>query len=300
MKSLINKVSTGILLSFISYSCFAFMDVVNKFLFASVSISFFSYMFWLDLAIIITLFIIGFFKSSVSLDILRTRKPAGIFLRSLFSVGNTLCSLVAISHLPFHVFYSLTFMQPIIATLLSLVLFIEKPNFKKIGLIIFGFFGVMISIELWNMQNSTFSIAGIVAGLGVALTGALSGIVVKKYLPEENTITIAIYNILLSILVASAYLSLSDEKIYITNDAKTIILIGFGGILAGLGMLFFMMSYQKASVQSIVSMQYVQIIWGVLFGFLLFSNAPSVYAVAGILIIILSNYINIKISAQGS
>lgn len=294
----LNKLNIGILLSFISYSCFAFMDVVNKFLFSSVTISFFSYMFWLDLAILITLFTIGFFKSSLSLNILKTKKPMGVFIRSFFSVGNTLCSLVAISNLPFHIFYSLTFMQPIIATLLSIVLFIEKPNFKKIGLIILGFLGVIISIELWNMQNSVLPLIGIIAGLGVALTGALSGIVVKKYLPTENTITIAIYNILLSILVASGYFAFASEGLYLTNDIKVIILIALGGILAGLGMIFFMMSFQKASVQSIVSMQYVQIIWGVLFGYIIFSNIPSVYAIIGITIIVISNYINIKISKQ--
>ena len=295
MKLSLNKLNIGILLSFISYSCFAFMDVVNKFLFSSVNISFFSYMFWLDLAILITLFAIGFFKSSLSLTIFKTKKPIGVFFRSLFSLGNTLCSLVAISHLPFHIFYSLTFMQPIIATLLSIVLFIEKPNFKKISLILFGFIGVMISIELWNMQNNTLSVIGILAGLGVALTGALSGVVVKKYLPEENTVTVAIYNILLSILVASGYFSFVNEGLYLTGNIKTIILIALGGILAGLGMIFFMMSYQKASVQSIVSMQYIQIIWGALFGFLLFSNIPSIYAIIGIAIIIISNYINIKL-----
>ncbi len=296
MKIFLSKFNMGVLLSFFSYSCFAFMDVVNKFLFSSVNISFFSYMFWLDLAILLTLLTIGFFKSSLSLRLFKTKKIMGVFIRSLFSVGNTLCSLVAISNLPFHIFYSLTFMQPIIATLLSIVLFIEKPNFKKIAFIIFGFIGVIISIELWSIQNASFPIIGILAGLSVALTGAFSGIVVKKYLPKENTITVAIYNILLSILVASAYFSLSSESIYLTNNIKTIILISLGGILAGLGMIFFMMSYQKASVQSIVSMQYVQIIWGIIFGFLLFSNIPSIYAIIGIIIIILSNFLNIKIS----
>lgn len=300
MNLLSNKINLGILLSFISYSCFAFMDVVNKFLFSSVNISFFSYMFWLDLAILITLFTIGFFRTSLSSNIFKTKKPMGIFVRSLFSVGNTLCSLVAISNLPFHIFYSLTFMQPILTTLLSIILLIEKPNFKKIGLIIFGFLGVIISIEIWNVQNSVFPIIGIVAGLGVALTGALSGVVVKKYLPEENTVTIAIYNILLSILVASGYFAFANETIYLTNNIKTIVLISLGGILAGLGMIFFMMSFQRSSVQSIVSMQYVQIIWGVFFGYVIFSNVPSVYAIIGISIIIFSNYINIKISNKAN
>ncbi|MDR0484094.1 MAG: DMT family transporter [Alphaproteobacteria bacterium] len=291
--SLLHK---GIFLSFISYTCFAFMDVVNKFLFSSVEISFFSYMFWLDSAILITLLIIGLFTSKLSLDIFKTKHTFWVFVRSLLSVGNTLCSLVAISHLPFHIFYSLAFMQPIIATLLSIVLFIEKANFKKIALILSGFIGVIISIQLWDMEHSGFALIGILGGLGIAITGALSGIVVKKYLPQENTITIAIYNILLSILVATIYLGVIGENLYLTDNFKTISLIGMGGVLAAFGMIFFMLSYQRGAVQSIVSMQYIQIIWGVLFGILLFSTIPSIYAIIGVAIIMVANYINIKIS----
>ncbi|MCL2567661.1 MAG: DMT family transporter [Alphaproteobacteria bacterium] len=286
----------GIFLSFLAYTSFAFMDVVNKFLFSSIDISFFSYMFWLDSAILAALIIIGLFTSKLSLAIFKTKNWQWVFVRSIFSVGNTLCSLVAISHLPFHIFYSLAFMQPIIATLLSIILFIEKPNLKKIALIIFGFIGVMISIQIWDLEHSGFAVIGLLGGFGVAITGAFSGIVVKKYLPNENTITIAIYNILLSILVAIAYFGWSGESIYLTNNINTISLIAAGGIFCAMGMIFFMMSYQRGAVQSIVSMQYIQIIWGVLFGFILFAVVPSIFAIIGVAIIMTANYINIKIS----
>ncbi|MDR2007777.1 MAG: DMT family transporter [Alphaproteobacteria bacterium] len=286
----------GILLSFLAYSSFAFMDTVNKFLFSSIDISFFSYMFWLDSAILTALIIIGLFTSRLSLSIFKTKKAFWVFVRSLLSVGNTLCSLIAISHLPFHIFYSLAFMQPIIATLLSIFLFIERPNLRKIVLIILGFIGVLISIQIWDLSHSGFALIGILGGLGIAITGALSGIVVKKYLPTENTITIAIYNILLSMLVALGYFAFTGEKLFLTDNINTITLIALGGIFCALGMIFFMMSYQKGAVQSIVSMQYIQIIWGVLFGFILFATVPSLPAIIGVAIIMIANYINIKIS----
>ncbi len=296
MKNLLNpdnKLPFAILLSFLSYTCFAFMDLINKFLFSYINIPFFSYMFWLDLAILICLIPLGIFTSNFSLAFLKTTNAIPVFIRSIFSLLNTICSLIAISHLPFHIFYSLAFIQPIITTFLSIIFFMEKPNITKIILIVLGFLGVLISIEIWSFSSNPLPLIGLLAGLGISITNALSGLVVKKYMPAEKTITIAIYNVLLSFFVASLYFIFTQKTLFITTNPQIIILVFFGGLTAALGMIFFMLSYQKGYIQSIVSMQYTQIIWGIIFGIILFNTLPSFYSTIGITIIIITNLINI-------
>lgn len=289
--------SNGFILSFIAYLSFSFMDVINKFLFATVNIDFFSYMLWLDLAIIFALVMFGVANHNFSLQFFKTNNYKPILLRSIISVGNTLCSLVAISHLPFHLFYILAFMQPIIASFLSIIFKMESLKIRKILLIIFGFLGVLISIKVWDFTNNHIAMFAIAAGLGIALTGALSGIVVKKYMVNDNAITIAIYNILLSILVACGYFLISAKHIFIPDLSIAAMILGAGTACAA-GIVFFMKSYQTGEVQTISQLQYTQIIWGTFFGYLIFHEIPSVYSVIGAVIIIAVNTLNLKTEQQ--
>jgi len=285
--------SNGFILSFIAYLSFSFMDVINKFIFATVSIDFFSYMLWLDLAIIFALIMFGIANHNFSLQFFKTNNYKPILLRSVISVGNTLCSLVAISHLPFHLFYILAFMQPIIASCLSIIFNMERLKMGKILLIILGFVGVLVSIKIWDFNSNHIAIFAIAAGLGIALTGALSGIVVKKYMVTDNAITIAIYNILLSILVACGYFIISTKHIFIPNLHVATMILGAGTACAA-GIVFFMKSYQTGEVQTISQLQYTQIIWGTFFGYLIFHEIPSLYSVLGAVIIIVVNTLNLK------
>jgi S-adenosylmethionine uptake transporter len=284
----------GIILSFFAYTSFAFMDVVNKFLFSTQNIPFFSYMLWLDLAIIFCLLFYVVITKQLSILFFKSKYPISLFIRSSLSVLNTLFSLIAISYLPFHLFYALAFLQPIIASLFAIFLFLEKPKLFNISCIISGFIGILIALEFWQ-GSLNFKLLGIIAGIGIPITGALSGIMVKKYMVDENTWKIAFYNVILSLLVACLYFIITKEKVYIINDLQIYLLIFIGGLLACIGMVFFMKSYQKGIVQNISIMQYTQIVWGVLFGYILFNNIPSFYNITGLLIIILSSFISIRL-----
>ena len=283
-----------IVLSFLAYSSFAMMDVINKFLFSSYMVGFFQYMLLLDLAIILFIFMIGFLSFKQSFKFLYPKNIKGITIRSVISVINTLCSLVAISYLPFHLFYTLAFLQPIFVVIFASMFGLEKLNFKKILIIILGFSGILISIEFWHQSFSNIQIIGILGGLGIGISGALSGIVVKKYLKDENITTIGIYNILLSILVASIYLLIKQENPFINLEINFILLIMFAGLFCCLGILFFMKSYQGGYINSIAILQYTQILWGVVFGYILFQSIPNIYAISGAVIIIMANLLNLK------
>ena len=41
-----------------------------------------------------------------------------------------------------------------------------------------------LAVEFFNQESFIIPILGLIGGLGIAITGALSGIVVKKYLPR--------------------------------------------------------------------------------------------------------------------
>ena len=285
-------------LAFFGFTVFSLMDVVNKFFFATTQISFFNYVLWLDFAILFSVLSFVFISQGLSMDFLKTQNKKAILIRSLLSVLNTFASLLAISHLPLHMFYALAFMQPIFATIFAFIFMIQKINLKKIILIFLAFLGMTLAVEFFNQESFIIPILGLIGGLGIAITGALSGIVVKKYLPRENILTVTTYNILLSIIVVSLILVLSKESLFIPNtniENSRDFLILFAGILACIGMIFFMKSYQKGAVQNIAIIQYTQIVVGIAFGYLIFKDIPSLYNILGILIILIATLLNSKI-----
>ena len=68
----------------------------------------------------------------------------------------------------------------------------------------------------------------------------------------------------------------------------------FAGLFCCLGILFFMKSYQGGYINSIAILQYTQILWGVVFGYILFQSIPNIYAISGAVIIIMANLLNLK------
>ncbi|MFL1780891.1 DMT family transporter [Candidatus Hepatincolaceae symbiont of Richtersius coronifer] len=282
-----------IILAFMAFAAFAFADVINRFLFIIINIEFFNYVLWLDLAILICLIIFGFFGTGFKFRFLKTNNYKYIVIRSALSVLNTFCSLLAVSYLPLHIFYILAFTQPLFAALFAIIFRLEKIKIRKILLIILGLLGMGITLEIWRFSNLNLHIIGVIGGLGIALTGSLSGIIVQ-YIPKENPITIASYSILLSLLIVLLYFGLTDAAMNVPADFNIIGLIFAAGLFISLGMIFFIRSYQRGQVQYISSLQYTQIIWGTIFGYLLFKEVPSLYAFIGIFIIILSNMGNVE------
>lgn len=287
---LIRNLYNGVFFSFLSFSMFAFMDVTNKFIFSKQYLPFFSYALLLDIGIISFLILIILFWFKFSLSMFKTKNAWALLGRSILSVANTLFSLLAISYLPLHIFYALVFTQPMISSICSIIFRIEKMNLTKILFIILGFIGVIITIELWQGTDKT-PILGIIGGLGIAFTGALSGLIVKRFMTNDSPITIAFYNILLSIIIISLYLAYTKTSLVLPSTIHVSVLIVCASLLACMGMIFFMKSYQIGTVQNVVGMQYTQIIWGILFGYLIFDSKPTLASIVGCIIIVVSNYL---------
>lgn len=143
------NINNGVVLSFLAYTSYSIMDLVNKFFFANVEISAMNYMFWIN---IIMLFIIIVFHVSVnranSLSILKLKHPQAILIRSILGAINVFASLVAISYLPFHIYYSIVFTEPIIVMLFSILFRLERPRSIQILVTMICVLGLSITLEL--------------------------------------------------------------------------------------------------------------------------------------------------------
>lgn len=67
-----------------------------------------------------------------------------------------------------------------------------------------------------------------------------------------------------------------------------------------LGTTFFMKAFQVAPIKYVAPTQYTQLIWGIIFGYLLFSDITSLNTLLGAAIIIIATIINLYYSSKSS
>lgn len=289
-----NSSLVGILCSLIAFSLFALMDTSNKFA-LSKDINFFTFLIYLDLSIVVVIILVGWFYYGVTLFKVESKF---VILRAVISVINTFASLLAVSHLPLYMFYSITFLGPIITVVLAFFILKESLNTYKMCFLILGFLGaILVVFSPHNVKyNFDMSWFGLIFAFLVALTNAVNGIIVRRYLPSANTFSIAFYSIILSLLVGLIYILLIKPQfnLMLPPNFNQLSLIFISGLLAGLGMVFSMWSFQKSQVINITHFQYSQMVLGIILGYFIFKDIPTTYSLIGIVIIIISNVVIIK------
>ena len=72
------------------------------------------------------------------------------------------------------------------------------------------------------------------------------------------------------------------------------IMAGIAGCVTCMGSLFYLKAYQTAEARILAPIQYTQMIWGSILGFMLFAEYPSINVIIGATIVIVANVINIK------
>ncbi len=81
------------------------------------------------------------------LGMLRPRNIKAHAVRSCLDLGNNLCVVVALRHLPLTLFYILVFLAPMVTALLSAVFLRERLSWQKIAAVVLGFAGVVVAVD---------------------------------------------------------------------------------------------------------------------------------------------------------
>ncbi len=182
-------------------------------------------------------------------------------------------------------FYSIAFLIPFLVTVGTAFFFKEQVGLFRWLAIIGGFSGVMISVsgQLGNIEN--ISTTGITYGFLMVIGLSISYLVIRKMGPGEYAPLFPLYA-QIGILVANlAIIFYQDIALPIPPPDEYWIWLTYGVTLF-FAVLLVSNAFSNAPIAAIPAcFQYTQIIWGVLFGFLLFSEVPQYYTVIGLVVI---------------
>ncbi|MEZ5932020.1 MAG: DMT family transporter [Alphaproteobacteria bacterium] len=212
--------------------------------------------------------------------LLRTRRPAGHLLRGAFGMAASFAAMSAFSLMPMADVYAILFATPLLVTALSVPLLGEQVGWRRWSAIIVGFAGVMIMLDPGQSTIGPGSIAALIA----AMLASLSVVMVRKLSVTESTGSIALYSNLLIVVAMGAWLLIDFRPMPLADLA----LAGVAGMAGGCALLALIGAYRRAAAAIIAPFQYSQMIWGVVFGFLVFGDLPTAGVVLGSAIVVAS------------
>ena len=274
----INGIVLG-LAGFATYSCH---DVLIKYLtglYNPVQIIFFSVLFGFPL---LTLYLLRNPKTGS----LWPHHPFKMLVR-VFSISIAAVSaFYTFSVLPLTQTYALLFLTPIIITALSVPFLGEFVGFRRWSAIVVGFLGVLVVIQPGIIDFNYGHLTGLIA----VLAAAINAVITRKIGQKEKMSVMLLYPMLGNFFIMSTLLPFVYKPMPFLHlgGVSLISLLGF------FAMFLIVSAFRSANAVIIAPMQYSQILWAALFGYLFFNEKLTVALLIGSSLVIISGLYIVK------
>ncbi len=280
MISLHPKDKKGMLLAAGGFSFFSAGDAIIKLLaddgFTTPQIAFYLQLMFLPMLLAISPWIGGLHAT------LRTKKLHLHIIRSLCGVATFFAMITGFHQLGLALSYTLIFAGPFFAALMSIVFLKEKVGIHRWASIIGGFIGVLVVLRpgLHAMEPAALMI------VGAAVLYALSTIIARRIGEDEPLLAFSLFGTIVSLTVYSAITFYQgDIK---TPDGSQWLCFFSVGVLHVIGTLMTSRAFSMTETAMVAPFHYVQLLWGTLFGVVLFSNIPDFWTGIGASFIVFS------------
>ena len=288
--SFMNKPLTGIIFMLLSSLCFAINDTVIKFAVKQMEndLSMFNIIFIRGIITSMLILISIFFFGKINLKSLLNNKRS--YLRGLFEVLAALSFLTGLMLMPMADVYTLQNIAPLIITASGAILLKEKVGIRRWSAVIMGFIGVLIVINPGNLKFGYIFILPIMSAVFLTLRDVLT----KGFKGSSSSLEIIFIT---SLLVTIAFGALS---IFFPIDVtyENISLIIVSSIFLTIAYLFSVLTVLYAPLSLTSSTRYSVIVFGIILGYMVFNEIPSINMIIGAIIISLSGLFVIKREKQ--
>ncbi|MDE1187861.1 MAG: DMT family transporter [Pantoea sp.] len=264
-------------MAFAAYAVYAFSDASVKILHGSLP----AY----QVTFIGSLFGIGALpflktKSDQWTDLLRTTNRRLWLLRFFFGAIASICSVVAFTKLPMAEAFALLFLLPSFVTILSVIFLKEDVRWQRWTAVVIGFVGVLVILRPGFRE---LSIGHLCAAIG-GFTSAVSIVIFRALGPSEKRLSL--YSAaLFGVLIVSGLLMLPEMRV--PTAQEWIWLAGYG-VFGTIGNVLLMLAARMAPASLVAPPQYSQMIWAIIFGYLIFEDSIDLPMALGIALIVFS------------
>ncbi|ASJ71577.1 DMT family transporter [Granulosicoccus antarcticus] len=272
----------GIQLMLAGMFLFATADVLAKFLtqsFHPIQI------FWFrQLALLLgVLFMLGLHGPSI----LITRRRGLQITRGVLVVGSSLFFIFAVRHVALANAVAASFVAPFFLTILAALLLGEKVGIRRWLAVCVGFIGALVIVRPGTGAVHPAVLLVVVAAACYATRQVLGRLLADT----DKTITTVSYTALTASCIASVALPFFWQSP--ETGLQWLALIAMG-LFAGVGEVMVVKSLEVSEAAAVAPIHYSLIIWGTLYGYLVFDQLPDQWTWIGTAIIVSAGIYTLK------
>ena len=187
--------------------------------------------------------------------------------RTALGLAGMMFNFGAVALLPLAEATSIGFTMPIFATILSALFLKEKTGLHRWSAVLVGFVGVVI---MAHPESANFASAGLAVALAGALVTAVVAIVLRDLGRTEAPQIIVFWFLLLSLPPLGLILLWTGQA----HDPLSWALFVALGVSGGFAQILMTSSLRWGPISIVVPMDYSQMVWATLAGFMLWGTWP--------------------------
>ncbi|CAH7065794.1 conserved membrane hypothetical protein [Vibrio chagasii] len=190
-------------------------------------------------------------------------------------------SFLTVSNIPFADATALGFLKVLFVAVISRLFLKENVGWARMTTILIGFTGVMLVVQPSLESESMFYVG---TGLVAALGAAIAVICVRKMANVESKTVVLAYQ---AIFVGAVALipAIIEWQWPTWSELALLVLVG---VISSIGQWFGVAAYKWGEANVVSNVEYSQMIYSMVLGYLLFAEPPNSLALIGAAVIVFS------------
>jgi drug/metabolite transporter (DMT)-like permease len=215
---------------------------------------------------------------------LKPRRLGIVVMRCTFGAGSLILAFISFSLLPLADAYTIAFLTPLAVTALSAPLLGERVGWRQWVAVVIGFAAVVLMLRPdFSTIGANGAGWGQLAMLASGALFALSMLMLRRIAKTESSGALLLVYFVMLFLISLPF-TIGDWR---TPTALDFGLMAATGACSGLGNLLLILAFRYAAAALVSSFMYTQLIWGTIFGYLLFVELPDGITIGGAVVIML-------------
>lgn len=267
----------GMALVLLAVMLFVAMDTTTKLLVAHYPVS---VVMWLRFIVHVGL-LCAVLLPRYGIAVIKTSRLAIHLLRGTLLIASSFFFATALRFLPLPEVSSITFISPILVTLLAVLFLGEKVELGRWIAIGCSFGAVLLIIR---PGGAVFAWAALLPLLTATLF-AIYQVMTRRLTGVESPVSLIFYPGLAGLLLYGIGFWIEPQ---LPRDPWHLLLIGVGGVLSVASHLTLIKAFQYAPASQLAPFSYAQLVWVVIAGYLVFGHLPDAWSLLGISVLIAS------------
>ena len=209
-----------------------------------------------------------------------SEKPILQILRGLLLIAVNISFYYAVSKIPLAKALTLTFISPLVVTIFSSILLLEKVGIKRWSAVVVGFIGALIVIRPGYIPLDIGRLSALCAGIMYAFYL----IVTRKLSVSDNSLL----TLLITGIIGTLTMSLTIPFVWVTPTLDQWYLLSLIGVITVLGHFLIILSFKSAEASKLAPISYFEVVTNTIFGYFLFNHFPDNWTLVGLAVIISS------------